>query len=397
MAIFTVKMPDIGEGVVEGEIIEWLKKVGDPIAQDEPVLIVMTDKATVELPAPYPGILATQYYKVGEIAIKDHPLYDIEASVAIPATASSPKVPVCSHKSSPQATEKPIPSYGKALATPPIRKLARDLNIDLGTIPGTGNDGRVTLDDIKQQLQGSTANVSPVTAFPDDEIIPLVGIRKLMAEKMMESVHQAAHFSYFEQIDATRLVQLRQNIKKEAEKTGIRLTYMPLLIRALSLALTKFPTLNSSLDRKAQQLRIHKQHNIGIGMSTEHGLIVPVIKDVEKLSLEEIIRAYEELKEKAKNHKLLPQDMKDATITISNYGVLGGGGRWATPVLNYPEVAILAVARIQKQPVVKNDEIVIKDTLNLSWSFDHRVVDGDLAATFSQYYSNLLENPASLL
>lgn len=392
MGILTVKMPDIGEGVVEGEVVEWLKKVGDPIKQDEPIVIVMTDKATVELPAPKPGFLAKQYYAVGQIAIRDKPLYDIETDEMekAPQTKETPSVSKAEN-----ITPKKIPTQtGKALAIPPIRKLAKEMGIDIQTIQGTGKEGRITIDDLKKQV-GSLS--FPVVEREDDEIVPLVGIRHLMAKKMKESKQVIPHFSYFEQVDATRLIQLRENFKKEAEKEGIHLTYIPFIIRALSLTLKKYPTVNSSLDPSSTKLALHKHHHVGIAMSTSLGLIVPVLKEVQNLSLFDLIRAYHELKQKAMANKLSPSDMKDGTISISNFGVLGNGGLWATPIINYPEAAILALAKIKKQPLVRNNTLVVRDVLNLSWSFDHRIIDGDLAAHFSHHFTDLLQNPAALL
>lgn len=394
MKIVTVNLPDIGEGVVEGEVVEWLKEVGDPLQQDEPVVVVMTDKATVELPAPYPGKLAKQYFKPGDIAILDKPLYDIEVKTEVPEVVEEKKELPPKEKQVQEVVVKRKPkSSQKALATPATRKLARDLGIDINKIPGSGKDGRVNSEDIKRTVTDKT----PVIHLDGDQEQPLIGIRNLMAQKMAESVRNAAHFSYFEHVEATRLVQLRQNVKKEALQDGIHLTYMPFFIRALSLTLKQYPLVNSSLDQSTNKIILHSQHNIGIAITTELGLIVPVLKNVQEMTLKELIHAFDKLKKQALNGKLKPQEMKDSTITISNYGVLGGGGRWATPIINYPEVAILAVNRIQKKPMVKNDQLVIRDVLNLSWSFDHRVIDGDLAASFSHHFATLLLNPASLL
>lgn len=402
--IFTVKMPDIGEGVAEGEVIEWLKKVNDPIAQDEPVVIVMTDKATVELPSPHPGRLAKQYYTPGQMAMRDKPLYDIEmegafVSQPVPVKAAKTTIPKNSIQEKKSASSPAIPqrSEGPVLATPHVRHLARQMGLDLAGLIGTGKEGRITEEDLKQrggsQIQPSAQSIS----LEDDEIVPLIGIRQLMARKMKEAKSQIPHFSYFEQLDATRLVGLRQKVKEEAAKIDISLTFMPFFIKALSLTIKRYPTINSNLDTTAGQLIIHKQHHIGVAMTTPLGLIVPVLKGVQEMSLEEIIKAYDTLKAKALNGKLTSADMKESTITISNFGVLGGGGLWATPIINYPEAAILAVAKIQKQPLVKNGELVIRDTLNLSWSFDHRIIDGDMAASCSHFFSELLQNPASLL
>lgn len=408
--IVTVNLPDIGEGVVEGEVIEWLKQPGDPLHQDEPVVIVMTDKATVELPAPHPGKLAKQYFSVGQIAIRDKPLYDIEVSQDIPEKleekAPEPTrtaEPIVRKKSQKTATATPplAKHEGKhALAAPPARHLAHQLGVNIDQISGTGEDGHVTEEDVVKFHGGKKVSLpteEEFTHLPGDTEKPLLGIRNLMAKKMAQSHAAIPHFSYFEELDATRLVQLRQSFKSEAAKEGISVTYMPFIIRALSLCLKQYPMVNSSFDEAKNVLIMHKQHNVGIAITTKLGLIVPVLKDVQDMSLQDIIKAYESLKQKALAGKLQSSDMKDGTVTVSNFGVLGGGGLWATPIINYPEVAILGIARIHKHPVVRNDALVIRDMLNLSWSFDHRVIDGDLAATVSHHLSTLLQNPAPLL
>lgn len=398
--IHTVNLPDIGEGVVEGEVIQWLKNVGDSVSQDEPVVIVMTDKATVELPAPVPGIISKQYFKVSEIAVKDKPLYDIEVSNESEQKAKSiennPKIePI---------EAKPIVKREEAASTqifaiPMVRKMALEMGIDISIVKGTGKDCRVTIEDLKNFTQSEKVEVTPdhLLHLPDDKHVPMVGIRNLMAKKMMESKNNIPHFSFFEQLDASRLVKLKEKYKEEARKVNVHVTYMPFILRALSLSLTVFPEVNSSFDMSKNELIVHQPHHIGVAISSSHGLIVPVLKNVQNMGLNEIIMAYEDLKKRAELNKLLPIEMKESTITVTNFGVFGEGVEFATPIINYPEVAILGVARIQKEPAVKNDTVVIRDTLHLSWSFDHRVVDGEMAASFSHYVATLLQNPAKLL
>ena len=382
MTTYTVTLPDIGEGVVEGEVVEWLKEVGDALEQDEPVVVVMTDKATVELPAPHPGTLSKRHVEAGETAIKDKPLYDIELEAELESKPEKEVPKVVPLKKQERRTQ---PRGAKALATPPVRKLAKELGIDLSQVTGSGKDGRVLAEDLKQ-------SVPAVERRDDDEEVAWIGVRGMMAKKMSESKKVIPHFSYFEKVDAGRLLKLHANVKKEGDKEGIRVTYMPYFIRALSLTIHEFPELNSSLD--GQTLLLHKHHNIGIAMSTEQGLIVPVLKDVEGMTFEEVIRNYETFKTKS---AFEPSDMKGSTITISNIGVFGNGGVWATPIINPPEVAILAVNRIQKQPVVRKGGVEVADLLDLSWSFDHRVIDGSLASKISHHFSKLIENPAHLL
>ncbi|MBA3956962.1 MAG: 2-oxo acid dehydrogenase subunit E2 [Parachlamydiaceae bacterium] len=384
--IFTVTMPDIGEGVVEGEVIEWLKQPNDLLLQDEPVVVVMTDKATVELPAPYPGKLAKQYYKPGQMAKKDLPLYDIETAST---EEIAPPLPPQTAKPTPQSPKPPpiSTSSHKTLSTPPVRKLAKDLGIDINQMTGSGPEGRVTESDL----------LSPTSTSSADHTEPLIGIRALMAKRMAESKANIPHFSYFEQFDATRLVQLRHSFKETASTQNISVTFMPFIIKALSLCITKYPIINSSLTSDKSSILYHHAHNIGIAITTPKGLIVPVLKNVQVMNLQTLILAYEDLKQKATSNSLQNSDMKDGTITISNFGVLGGGGLWATPIINFPEVAILGVGRIHKELTIRNNEVTPRDVLNLSWSFDHRIIDGDLASAVSHYLCGLLQNPASLL
>lgn len=399
--IFTVTLPDIGEGVVEGEVIQWLKKPNEELRQDEPVVVVMTDKATVELPSPHPGKLLKQYYKPGETAIKGRPLYDIELGEGAEEPTVEEKIPeIVSHEKSQKIEKQTQVAVGKGegvMADPPTRKFAKELGIEINTITGTGPQGRVMREDILKKVSSKEVSQTHIVPLDGDEEIPLIGIPSLMAKKMAESKNNIPHFSYFEQVDATRLVQLRHSFKEEAAKQGIVVTYMPFIIKALSMSLHRFPKINSSYNSEKKCMILHKIHNVGIAITTKEGLIVPVLKNVQAMSLQEIIIAYDALRHKALEGKFSPNEMKDSTITISNFGVLGGGGLWATPIINFPEAAILAIARIQKLPMVKNNELVVRDALNLSWSFDHRIIDGDLAASFSHHFCTLLQNPAPLL
>lgn len=413
--IFTVCLPEIGEGVIEGEVIEWLKQVGEVVKQDEPIVVVMTDKATVELPAPYPGTLVKQYFRVGEISIRDKPLYDIKLETPLPSIKGgkeSEKVDAHPNKEA-TLTQSITPSCNaveqktvnrtcgshKALATPKVRGLAKELGIDLNSLAGTGKEGSISKEDLKKQLSHKSDDHyrTPLLHLTGDEEQALIGIRGLMAKKMAEGHAQIPQFSYFEQVEATRLVQLRSNTRDKAVKEGINLSYMPFFIRALSLTIKQFPLINSCIDIPASKIIIHKQYNIAIAMASPQGLIVPVLKGVHEMSLEEIIKAYEVLKLKSIAGKLTSSDMKEATITITNFGVLDGAGIWATPMIHYPEVAILGIARIRKEPVVRNDEVVVRDILPLSWSFDHRIIDGELAVSISHFYHNLIRDPASLV
>lgn len=419
-----VTLPDIGEGIVEGEVIEWLKKVGDPISRDEAVVTVMTDKATVELPSPCSGKLTKQYYKVGEIAKVDAPLYEIE-------TQEEPSYDELTHheqfSASPSLVEKLEPAKQekqlerkKNLASPPTRKLAQELGVDIQRVSGTGKGERVTdadvihfhssmkaekpqrmPQDMPQAIQKGRRAApiipfsTPVAHLSEDEEIPVIGLKNTVAEKMVESKYIIPHFSYFDQADATRLIKLREHVKLQAEKEGFKATYMPFFIRALSLTIRKHPILNSSFDLDHHSLIIHHHQNIGIAKHTDKGLFVCVLKEVQEMSLDGIIKSYDSLMRKADSGKLEHHDLVGSTMTITNFGPLGG--LWATPIINYPEAAILGIAKIQKQPVVKNDQIEARDMLNLSWSFDHRIIDGGAAANISNTFIHFIQHPAEIL
>jgi pyruvate dehydrogenase E2 component (dihydrolipoamide acetyltransferase)/2-oxoisovalerate dehydrogenase E2 component (dihydrolipoyl transacylase) len=291
-------------------------------------------------------------------------------------------------------TNVPHDDHSKAKAIPKVRHEAKEWNINLDSLTGSGPEGRITEEDLHHALAQSKVSTSPQSMEGDEEQ-PLIGVRGLMARKMHET--HIPQFSYFEQVEATHLIQLRHNIQDKAAQDGIHLSYMPFFIRALSLTMVSFPQVNASIDMNGGKVLLHKQHNIGIAMASPNGLIVPVLKSVETMGLSELIHAYETMKAKALSGKLSSADMKEGTISISNFGVLGGEGMWATPMIMEPEVAILAVAKIRKAAVVKGEQVVVRDVLPVSWSFDHRFIDGELAAKISHHYCSLIKNPASLL
>lgn len=433
--IQTILLPDLGEGVIEGEIIEWTKLEGDRVEKDETVVVVMTDKATVEMPSPYAGTLKKVYYQPGEVAIKDHPLYDIEtadtptdsikptqdtqnattkADTAPQRPDPSPKPIISAEESIP--AEKPhvtrptgsIPTT-KALASPATRKMARDLKIDINRVTGSGPGNRVTKADIArlaatskplrvgpEGANGPTQHPrTPVLSLPDDQRIPFRGLRRKIAERMVESKTVIPHFSYGDEADVSELVRLRYSLKERFLSQGVKLTFMPFLIKALSEALIKFPYINASLDLQQQEIVYHQPHHIGIAVDTPQGLIVPVIRHVEKMSILALAKALNDLGEKTKKGKVDIKDLGGSTVTISNFGAFGG--TFATPIINYPEAAILGIAKIQKKPVIIDDQIVIRQMLYLSWSMDHRIIDGGQCAAFSNYYISIISNPAYLL
>lgn len=373
-----IKLPDIGEGVTEGEVVEWLKKEGEAVEKDEPVVVVMTDKATVELPSPVKGVLIKQWVEANVIAFVGKPLYSIETEEKEQPQRMQEEVHF-------ELAKKAVVTKG-GLATPATRKIARALGVDLAAIHGSGRDGRIEPCDfipVKKKID----------RMEGDEEIVLHGVRREMARRMQDSKRDVPHFSYFTFANAKNLVESYESLKKE--RSSIKITFMPFFLRALSMTATTYPILNASLD--GETLVLHKSHNIGIAMAREEGLIVPVLSHVEAMGMEEIIVAYDALVKEPLQKLMAPERMRGGTLTVSNFGVLGGGGRWATPVILPPQVAILAIARIGKEAVCEGDKIVARETLKLSWSFDHRVIDGNKAAEISERFVELIERPELLM
>ncbi len=423
---FEFKLPDIGEGIHEGEIVKWLVKEGDFVREDQPMVEVMTDKATVEIPAPRAGKILKLHAQEGEVVKVGAVLVTIEevgeakpepkrepVTVAAPQPKPEPE-PVATAAAT-AVTAPPPPTAAPAqrvLATPATRKLARELGVDISQIQGTGPGGRVTDEDVRRFAAARTAPqptpppppapkptapaFAPSAVITDrrEERIPLRGIRKRIAEHMRQSKSTAAHFTYVDEVDMTELIQLREQMKPLAEQKGVKLTYLPFIVKASVAALKEMPMLNASLDEATGEIVIKKYYNIGIATATENGLIVPVIKDADRKSILEIAAEIERLAKAAREGKIALQDLQGGTFTITSLGALGG--LFATPIINYPEVAILGIHEIKKRPVVRDDQIVIRDIMYVSLSFDHRLIDGDVGARFCKKIISYLENPKLL-
>lgn len=429
------KLPDIGEGIHEGEVVKWLVKEGDVVKEDQPIVQVMTDKATVEIPAPTAGRIAKIHAAEGKVALVGSVLVTIDAAggaapKAAPAPASHPPANGPVHTASGPAHKPGIDTMisrevvraaaeaqsavvapvarkvnGKVLAAPATRKLAREMGIDIGTVAGSGPNGRVVKDDLQRFVSAPTKIVAtpaahapapvPVASAATDERIPLRGLRKLIAENMHRSKSTAAHYTYVEEVDVTELVALRAASKKTAESRGARLTYLPFIIKAVVSALKEFPYVNASLDDAAGEIILRKSYHIGVAAATDEGLMVPVVKDCDRKSILQLARELDDLANRTRAKRATREELKGSTFTITSLGSMGG--LFATPVINWPEVAVMGVHKIAKRPWVVNDQIAIRDIMLLSLSLDHRVVDGAVGAQFMNRVVELLQSPGLLL
>jgi len=427
--MFVFELPEIGEGVVEGEIVQWLVKPGDVVAVDQPVCEIMTDKATVEISSPKAGTVAAVHGEPGDVIKVHTPLVDIDDGAGAPAPAPAPApvaaapapvapapapvvappAPVAPPPSRAPAADAPTSnpdSRAKTLATPAVRSHARSQDVDINTVPGSGRSGRVTRADIDAfvaqpaalkappALQAPAAGPSP-SAADGDERIKIIGLRRKIAEKMVESYRRIPHFCYVDEVDATALVAMRKELKPLAADAGAKLTYLPFIMKALVVAFRKFPTINAVMDEAENTLVVRKAINIGIATDTPAGLYVPVIKNVQNKSILQLATEIRDVVKRTQDGTANMDDFQGGTFTITSVGNIGG--RFATPIINSPEVAILGVNQIHDRPMVVDGEIVARKMMYLSPSFDHRIIDGAVAARFVSEVKSLLETPKRLL
>ena len=386
---FEFKLPDLGEGITEGEVLKLMAKEGDQVKEDQPIIEVMTDKVNVQIPSPRTGRVVRVMVKEGDIAKVGQTILVIDVGTG---GASSP----------PPAAASPPPPQG-VLATPATRRLARELGLDIGSLRGTGPQGRITDDDVRRSASSRSgpatvtlqAPPAPPRGGPLEEVVPLRGMRKTISERMLRSLQTSAQVTHVDEADMTELVLLREAFKGSAEKRGVRLTFLPFIIKAIVPALKEFPYVNSSLDEKSGSIIIKKYYNIGIATDTEQGLVVPVVKDVDSKDIFELAGEIEKLSDKARRGQLALDDVRGSTFTITNVGAIGG--LFATPIVNLPEVAILGLHKIAKRPVIREGKVEIRDTTYLSLSFDHRVVDGAYAARFTARVIETIQDTKKLL
>jgi len=396
------KLPDIGEGVHEGEVVKWFVKEGDAVKENDPVVEVMTDKVTVQVPSPVTGKILQLRAKEGEVVKVGSTLVvfgEAGETVPAPTPTATPTASATPAPPSRMAAPPPPPSIpGEVLAAPAVRRLARELNVDLAAVRGSGPQGRITEDDVRRGTKGPVAPARPAVAAAvpagAEERIPIHGLRKRIFEKMAKSNATAAPFTYVEEIDMSQLVPLRDHLKETADRKGIKLTFLPFFIKAVVAALAEFPTLNASVDDERGELVVKRYYHIGIATATDEGLTVTVVHDAGKRDLWDLAREIDRLTTAARDKKLSLPDVQGSTFTITSLGK--EGGILATPIINWPEVAILGIHKIEKRPVVRDDHVVIRDMMYLSCSFDHRVIDGHVGAAFVQSVRNHLEHPATI-
>tara|TARA_B100001250_G_C19777904_1_gene780455 strand:+ start:262 stop:1533 length:1272 start_codon:yes stop_codon:yes gene_type:complete len=421
MGIYGFKLPDIGEGVIEGEVVEWMVSVGDSVKEDDPVLSVMTDKATVEIPSAVDGKVTKiigspgDILPVGKVCIE----FEVDGD-GNSSTKESPKAneePVEKSKPAPKKEAKAAPapakipepvatvpkaSGTKALASPAVRQRAREANVDLQLVAGSGPAGRISHADLDRHIAGGASNATsfaPVgavskTKLTGTEEIKVIGLRRKIADSMMASYSSIAHFSYFEEVDITALEELRQHLNSTRPEGAPKLTYLPFIMQALVKALRESPECNALFDDEANVVTRHQAINLGIATQTDRGLYVPVVKHVEAMDIWQSAVEMVRVTSATREGKASAEDLTGSTFTITSLGRLGGLG--ATPIINKPEVGILGVHNAKERAVVRNGQIVVRRMMNLSSSWDHRVVDGHDGATLVQRVKTYLENPATI-
>lgn len=399
------KLPDIGEGVAEGEIVGWLVKVGDEVQEHQGVVEVSTDKAVVEVPAPATGRITKILAQAGQVVPTHSVIFQMEVGEKGTDAATSPAVPspAASHRPAQAEAPKVHAEGARLAAAPSARRVARELAVDLHAVTGSGRNGLIRRSDVEAFASGASAQLTPQaapTAAPSGRITrtPFVGLRRRIAQQMSRSVSTAAHFTVVEEVDVTDLVRLMPKAKQLAEARGVKVTYTAFIMKALTSALMEHPSLNAMLDESANEIVTHHYVNLGVAVDAPQGLVVPVVRDAHDLGVLDLSAALAQLTQKARAGKLTPQDMQGGTFTLSNAGQIGS--IHATPIINVPEVGILGAHRIVKRPGVvespEGDRIEVRHYMNISMSVDHRLADGMVAVKALVHIRNLLEHPGLL-
>jgi len=429
MGLFEFKLPDIGEGIHEGEIVKWFVKAGDTVKEDDILLEVQNDKAVVEIPSPVDGTVKEVKVDEGIVAVVGDVLitFDVEGEGSAPSEEEAPEQPKAAdnakdvqdtdEKVEDKPNEVQIHKSERVIAMPSVRKYAREKGVDIREVQGSGDNGRVVKEDIDAFANGGQSSTAPAAeekapaaqaSASKSEVKPYVaaqpeletrekikGIRKAISKAMVNSKHTAPHVTLMDEVDVTNLVALRKNFKEVAAAQGTKLTYLPFVVKALTAAAKKYPAINASIDDVNEEVVYKNYFNIGIAADTDNGLVVPVVKDADRKSIFGLADNINDLAGKARDGKLSGDEMKGGSITITNIG--SAGGQWFTPVINHPEVAILGIGRIAEKAVVKNGEIVAAPVLALSFSFDHRLIDGATAQNALNLVKRLLNDPQLLI
>ena len=394
-----LKLPDIGEGIAEGEILKWLVKEGDKVSEEQPLVEVMTDKVNVQIPSPWTGTVRSILAKEGD-TVKVGQVILVVDSGGAEQTASRQMETAPRPSSGPvQQPMGPQPGAAPAegvLATPATRRLAREMGVDIAKVRGSGSMGRITEEDVRKAASGGAQGTVMVTtaAVANEERVAVRGLRKIVAERMSKSIHTTAQVTHVDEADMTELVALRDALKAEGEKRSVKLTFLPLIIKAVIPALKEFPYANASLDEQPNEIVLKKSYNIGIAIDTEGGLVVPVVKDADKKDVFQIAVEIQQLAAKARSGGLTLEDVRGSTFTVTNQGSVGG--LFATPIINYPESAILGTHKISKRALVRDGKIEARDVMFLSLSFDHRILDGAYAARFVNRIISVIQDPKLL-
>jgi pyruvate dehydrogenase E2 component (dihydrolipoamide acetyltransferase) len=409
------KLPDLGEGIAEGEITTWLVREGQAIEEDQPMVEVMTDKATVEITSPRSGMVRKLLVEEGTTVPIGTLILVIgepgEAVVAAPEPAagrpesaagsgpSSQPAPAASAATPPVAAASAFGMAagarpeGKALAAPSVRRLARERGLDIDRVPGSGPAGRVLAGDLDAFQRGGAAPVpAAAAAAGGEERFKLKGIRKRITEVLSESVHKAVHVTHIEEVDAGRLISLREAVRPEAEAAGVKVTFLPFVIKALIAALKRYPMFNAILDEERSEIVWKRYYHIGIAVATERGLLVPVVRDADRKSVVELASEIAAKAAATRDGSIGVEDLQNSTISITNYGSIGG--LFATPIINFPEAAILGLGAVRERPVVREGRIEVRPMMYVGVTFDHRIADGAEGAQFMNALRSYLEEPA---
>lgn len=411
------KLPDLGEGLTDAELVQWLVKEGDTVELNQPICEVETEKALVEIPSPFAGVVEKVYGETGQRINVGEPLIAVRTSGEAPKTgrkevlvgygpeeegASKRRRRIGRREKDAPAEEAAPAAAPKALATPPVRKLAKEMGVDIDALAGSGKDGRVTREDVVAAAQGAPAEpvvrLAPaqriVREGPDEERIAVRATRRSIAEKMVRSKFTIPHVAEWLQVDATELMRLRRELTEAPEAQGDKISPLPVIVKALITALRQYPQINSSWDDATGEIVIKHRYHIGIATETERGLLVSVVKDADRLSVFELATEIARLAAAARAGKASLEELTGSTITVTNVGSFGMES--GTPIINHPEAAILAPGTITKRPWVVGEQIVVREVMTLALSFDHRVIDGAYAGRFLRYLGDLIEKPARL-